>query len=133
MAGADKQEETQALSFTPPDYDVLDNPVLARFMFYPRADRRPAPPGSRDVIVEADDGVALGGRLYMADAAGPSILYFHGNGEVVSDYDDIAPLYAELGVNLLVTDYRGYGTSAGRPTTTSRSGSSAPAWCATTS
>jgi uncharacterized protein len=35
---------------------------------------------------------------------------------VVSDYDGIAHLYRERGLNLLVADYRGYGASGGKPT-----------------
>jgi hypothetical protein len=43
------------------------------------------------------------------------VLFFHGNGEIASDYDDIAPFYTERSLNLLVADYRGYGFSAGTP------------------
>lgn len=43
------------------------------------------------------------------------MLYFHGNGETVPDYDDVAPLFTRLGVNLFVADYRGYGFSTGSP------------------
>jgi hypothetical protein len=50
----------------------------------------------------------------VADA--PLILYYHGNGEIADDYDDIASLYTRLGISLLVMDYRGYGASGGSPT-----------------
>ena len=43
----------------------------------------------------------------------------YGNGDVVSDYDGIAPIYNQQGINLFVTDYRGYGSSGGVPTFTS--------------
>ena len=43
------------------------------------------------------------------------ILYFHGNGEIASDYDTIAPFYTRLGITLFVIDYRGYGLSDGSP------------------
>ncbi len=46
----------------------------------------------------------------------PSILFFHGNGETAAGYDWIAPYYRERGINLFVADYRGYGTSTGKPT-----------------
>ena len=36
-------------------------------------------------------------------------------GEIAADYDPIAPLFVELGLSLLVWDYRGYGRSGGRP------------------
>jgi hypothetical protein len=61
------------------------------------------------------EGVSLGCRLYVAAPQEPSILFFHGNGEIAADYDDIAPLYRRLGANLFVADYRGYGTSTGSP------------------
>jgi len=46
------------------------------------------------------------------------VLHFHGNGEVVSDYDEIAIFYLKYGINLIVADYRGYGKSTGEPTLT---------------
>ncbi len=107
--------EEGGLAFAPPDYDLLDDPVLARFVFYPRRDWRPAPPGAEDVSVAAEDGTLLSGRLYRADKAGPAVLFFHGNGEVASDYDDVAPLFRDVGASLLVADYRGYGRSGGAP------------------
>jgi pimeloyl-ACP methyl ester carboxylesterase len=54
----------------------------------------------------------------MGHAKGPWILFFHGNGEVVSDYDEISPLYHQKDLNLIVADYRGYGASGGVPTLT---------------
>ena len=45
------------------------------------------------------------------------ILFFHGNGEIARDYDDIGTLFVRLGINFIVVDYRGYGCSGGRPTT----------------
>jgi pimeloyl-ACP methyl ester carboxylesterase len=48
----------------------------------------------------------------------PWILFFHGNGEVVSDYDEISPFYHQKKLNLVVADYRGYGASNGIPTLT---------------
>jgi alpha-beta hydrolase superfamily lysophospholipase len=61
--------------------------------------------------VEVEPGIVLGGRLYPAAPDSPAILFFHGNGEIAEDYDDIAPLYIQMGITLLVMDYRGYGTS----------------------
>ncbi|MEE9198357.1 MAG: alpha/beta fold hydrolase [Dehalococcoidia bacterium] len=99
-----------------PDYTLLDIPEIIQFMFYPRADWQPPPPGATDHRFPVGEGVHLTGRLYPHSEDAPSILFFHGNGEVASDYDDIAPLYHEAGVNLFVVDYRGYGRSEGTPT-----------------
>jgi len=54
----------------------------------------------------------------MAEPAGPNLLFFHGNGEIVADYDEIGPLYNRMGINFLAVDYRGYGRSTGSPTIT---------------
>lgn len=68
--------------------------------------------------MEIKPDVTLGGRLYPAGHQSPAIFFFHGNGEIAADYDDIAPLYTELNINLLVVDYRGYGISTDAPTAT---------------
>jgi|SRR5690554_31495 len=99
-----------------PTMTELDNPQIASFLFYPRR----AEPGSRrenvtDGTIPVGDGIALGYRLYRAAPAAPLVLLFHGNGEIAPDYDGIAPLYDEIGVSLLVVDYRGYGWSTGEP------------------
>jgi hypothetical protein len=110
-------------------HPILDRPEALRVLFYPRREDgfTPCPPGVYAVAVEVEQAIAVGGRLYPAESGriealypagthAPAILYFHGNGEIAADYDDIAPLYTRLGITLLVADYRGYGTSAGRPT-----------------
>ena len=48
----------------------------------------------------------------------PEHAFFHGNGEIVADYDQIGPLYNRMGLNFLPVDYRGYGRSTGDPTVT---------------
>lgn len=98
-----------------PDYSYVDQPELLQYLFYPRAGATANPAGSRDYFVTVQDGARVACRFYEADPAWPWLLYFHGNGEVASDYDDIAPFYHISGTNLAVADYRGYGLSEGRP------------------
>lgn len=69
-----------------------------------------------DSYILVDDGVRLGCKLWVKDKHLPVILYFHGNGETVADYEWVAPLYLEQDINLFVVDYRGYGGSDGLPT-----------------
>jgi pimeloyl-ACP methyl ester carboxylesterase len=97
---------------------ILDQPHIQRVLFYPRRDDglMPDTPDARRVAVEVEPGVRIGGRLCPASPAAPLILFFHGNGEIAADYFDIAPAYTQLGISLLVMDYRGYGTSDGEPT-----------------
>ncbi|NLA12288.1 MAG: alpha/beta hydrolase [Firmicutes bacterium] len=100
-------------------YSMIDQqPMLLRFLFYPRKWNLPAPAGAADLMVPVEDGIAVGCRLYESEAGRPWILLFHGNGEIAADYDQIAPLYGQKRVNLVVADYRGYGSSGGRPTFT---------------
>ncbi|MBK8027185.1 MAG: alpha/beta fold hydrolase [Chloroflexi bacterium] len=95
----------------------LDHPDITANLFYPRPDQpgRSGIPGAVDGTLPVEEGVALGYRFYMHGAGSPIILYFHGNGEIASDYDGIAPFFQEIGASLLVVDYRGYGWSTGFP------------------
>jgi pimeloyl-ACP methyl ester carboxylesterase len=101
-----------------PIYAAIDQSSLLDLLFYPRRDFTPPPEGTFDLFSLVDEGISVQIRFYPHDAANPWILFFHGNGEVVSDYDGIAPFYDRIGVNLAVADYRGYGASGGRPTFT---------------
>jgi len=101
-------------------YAKLDQPGVTQLLFHPRKEVDSKPPPSAidyDIIVEED--VQVGARFHMAGAEDPNILFFHGNGEIVSDYDSIGPMYNEHGLSLLAVDYRGYGRSGGVPTVTS--------------
>lgn len=98
-----------------PDYSILDKPELIGHLFYPRKDFNESPEYSSDFPVRVDEHISITCRLYKGDKNWPWILYFHGNGEVVSDYDYIAALYFARKLNLAVADYRGYGKSNGTP------------------
>ena len=98
-----------------PDYALLDRRGLAHGLFYPRRDMSDPPRGATDHRVDVGDGVQVACRFYASDRSHPTLLFFHGNGEIASDYDMIAPAYHEIGANLFVADYRGYGASDGTP------------------
>ncbi|WP_417911495.1 alpha/beta hydrolase [Candidatus Electronema sp. TJ] len=100
----------------PTAQEIMNRPEVQRVLFRPRAAARTVlPPGAADIDIEVAPGITIGCRLFTADKAAPTILFFHGNGEIVADYDDIGPLYMEAGLNFLVVDYRGYGWSGGSP------------------
>ncbi len=67
-------------------------------------------------VIEVEDGIKISCGFWVSGKEAPSILYFHGNGETVGTYEGVAPFYNQRGVNLFVTDYRGYGLSNGKPT-----------------
>jgi hypothetical protein len=98
------------------DYSVLDRPEVLSFVFYPRREFTKAPPNASDHFIPVDKDISISCRFYVQSQNSPSIIYFHGNGEIASDYDYIAPIYNQLGINLFVADYRGYGGSQGMPT-----------------
>lgn len=99
----------------------MDEEIISAFVFHPRRDWGPPleTQRARDLFLELSNGICLGGRFFLSRKSSPIILYFHGNGEIASDYDQIAPLYIERGLNLMVLDYRGYGRSSGIPTISS--------------
>ena len=109
-----------------PDYSLLDRAGVAASMFYPRAETYPPPDGATDLAIEVEPGVHVGARFYAFEREFPTVLYFHGNGEIASDHDDIALFYREIGLNLFVAEFRGYGTSNGTPTVASLIGDAHP-------
>lgn len=100
-----------------PTSDLLDRPDVLNVLFYPRRDFG-VPLRSETVhpiAIPVAEGIDLGGIAYAGGPEAPVILYFHGNGEIASDYVDIASLYTRIGVTLFVVDYRAYGASGGQP------------------
>ena len=97
-------------------YSIVDKPEILSFAFYPRKDYTPGPPNSTDYSIPVERDISVSCRFYVQSQDSPLILFFHGNGEVASDYDYIAPTYNRQGINLCVADYRGYGSSGGTPT-----------------
>ncbi|CAN2039651.1 Alpha/beta fold hydrolase [Candidatus Magnetomoraceae bacterium gMMP-15] len=102
------------------DYTKLDSPDVLQFMFYPRKDMGfSVLPNAIDYDINVENDIKIGARFHIINKSEPNILFFHGNGEIVSDYEDVGPLYNQYGFNFLAVDYRGYGRSNGIPTATS--------------
>jgi len=95
----------------------LDEPRISNIVFYPR--KVPIPTNLRSNIkalkFQLNDEILIGGYFYLQDESLPTILLFHGNGEIALEYQYFAPVYFEYGVNLAVADFRGYGHSSGEP------------------
>ncbi len=99
-----------------PNYSKLDRPEVLSRIFYPRQeDRTPLPEYSCDFDCTVEENIVLGCRFHGAGQEAPTLIFFHGNAENVSDYDTIAASYVQHGMNLLVATYRGYGWSTGSP------------------
>jgi pimeloyl-ACP methyl ester carboxylesterase len=100
------------------DYSALDVPEVLLRLFHPRPESSlaGAPTSVRDILIPVADNVVVGASFHTEEQAAPTLLFFHGNGEIVADYDELAPFYLRLGVNFIPVDYRGYGRSTGSPT-----------------
>jgi len=98
------------------DFSVLDHPAVTRVLFHPRPDpQKPGKSPGFDITIPVENDT-LGARIHLSGETYPNILYFHGNGEIATDYDEIGPVFNRMGLNVLIVDYRGYGRSTGQPT-----------------
>jgi pimeloyl-ACP methyl ester carboxylesterase len=104
----------------PTDYSALDRPEVTLRIFYPRSESRLfSTTGAKEISIPVEEQIAIGAVFHLAGQEAPNILFFHGNGEIASDYDDLGPFYNRMGINFLPVDYRGYGRSGGSPTVSS--------------
>jgi fermentation-respiration switch protein FrsA (DUF1100 family) len=68
-----------------------------------------------DVRFEAADGVSLHGWYVHASEPRGTVLFLHGNAGNISHRLDSIAIFNELGLDVFIIDYRGYGQSDGRP------------------
>jgi len=95
-------------------YQILDRQTILGGLFHPRKTAKNTPSHAVDFEIPVD-GAMIGARFHYPKQGGRTVLFFHGNGETVPDYDAIAPFFRDIGLNLFVVDYRGYGFSTGQP------------------
>ncbi|MBT3294350.1 MAG: alpha/beta fold hydrolase [Verrucomicrobia bacterium] len=94
----------------------------ARYLYYPDPEITADPSlinlDYRDVMLDTADGETVAGWFVPAadEAAAPALLFFHGNAGNISDRLGSIQTFHELGLNVLIIDYRGYGRSSGKPT-----------------
>jgi len=93
---------------TDSEQNVLDLPAISGCYLFPQP-RRVSDP----FIVEVP-GAELACYRKIVDPDGLTVIHFHGNGEAVSDYvPDMVDELANIGLNSLFIEYRGYGGSTG--------------------
>jgi len=78
-------------------------------------DRTPAAidVGYADVAIETSDGILLHGWFIPGDSD-RVLLFFHGNAGNISHRLESVRQFLQLGLSVLIIDYRGYGQSGGR-------------------
>ncbi len=94
---------------------IFDSTVFNQNLFFPRADYSSPPRNAEELYIEVEPDIKVHVRKFPAPSARFSLIFFHGNGEIVSDYNDLAQVFGAIGGELIACDYRGYGKSNGHP------------------
>jgi fermentation-respiration switch protein FrsA (DUF1100 family) len=68
------------------------------------------------VTFKTADGLKLSGWYVPAEGADFTILFCHGNGGNIMHRLDSINIFKDIGLNCFIFDYRGYGSSEGKPT-----------------
>ena len=67
---------------------IIDNPAVSSIVFYPR--KIPLPrdtdPNVKILKFQITKDILIGGFFYLNSSDYPTILLFHGNGEIAADY-----------------------------------------------
>lgn len=102
------------------DYSSFDRSEILEVLFHPRQDPyfSSEEENTYEVFFDMPDDARINAKLHAAGKESPVVLFFHGNGEIVSDYDDLGPVFTGMNISFFVFDYRGYGKSTGKPTVT---------------
>src|SRR5690606_6024547 len=64
-------------------------------------------------FIELQDGKMLHGLLFTTEDPKGIILYLHGNAGSLDGWGGVAPTFTNLGYDIFIPDYRGYGKSEG--------------------
>jgi len=91
----------------------------SRSVFFPQKEIEFLPDTKRflfnEVYFQTEDGLTLNGWFFRHPSAKATLLFFHGNGGNICHRLDKILLFRELGLNVFIVDYRGYGKSQGMP------------------
>ncbi|MFH1902356.1 MAG: alpha/beta hydrolase [Candidatus Omnitrophota bacterium] len=68
-----------------------------------------------DVYLNTADNIQINGWFISQEEAKYTILFLHGNGGNIGDRLEKIKMFYEMGVNMFIIDYRGYGNSKGKP------------------
>lgn len=89
---------------------IIDHPLISSRYFFPRKE---AP---QKIVAVPVNGAMLACAAFQAHPEAPWLVHFHGNGEVVADYEgDLTPQFLAAGLNVFLAEYRGYGASSDSP------------------
>ena len=93
--------------------------IESRSLFYPQKeiDYQPKDIGLdfEDVYFQSQDGLKLNGWFIPANNAQYAVIFTHGNAGNISHRIEKLKFFNNLGCNVFIFDYRGYGKSEGKP------------------
>jgi len=95
---------------------IFDSDEFNQNLFFPRLDNSAVPNRADEIFIKVESNCKVHVRCYKNSEAKFTILFFHGNGEIVSDYNVLAEHFIRFGCEFIVCDFRGYGKSEGVPT-----------------
>jgi len=98
---------------------VLIRYIETTSLFFPRKemDFYPATKDAsfEDVYFKTEDRLLLNGWFFKNPSAKATLVFFHGNAGNISHRAQKILLFRDLGLNVFIVDYRGYGNSQGTP------------------
>ncbi len=76
-----------------PEHDrmLLDRPEVCRALFHPRGEWGHGAVTDKDHMIPVAREIAVGARFHMTSPSAVNLLFFHGNGEIAADYDELGP------------------------------------------
>lgn len=92
----------------------------AKSLFYPAKELMHTPEALglkfEDAYFTTSDAVKLHGWFIAVGPSAPTLLFMHGNAGNIGDRLGKIQTFYELGLNVFIFDYRGFGNSEGKPT-----------------
>lgn len=93
--------------------------IESKSVFYPERSLAATPLALdlafEDIFIQTEDHVIINAWLVKSSPARGTLLFCHGNAGNNANRLDKILLFHQMGLNVLIVDYRGYGKSEGRP------------------
>ena len=93
--------------------------IFPSYMVHPTKHAGRAIADLQELSIPSPDGPVLGwfipGKGVSAENPGPAAIFAHGNAELIEHWPALLDTYRELGISLLLPEFRGYGHAPGTP------------------
>ena len=111
---------------------VLITALQTRLIYFPSREYEAYPPdvglAFDDLTLHTSDGVNIAAWYIPHDRPMGSVIFFHGNAGNMADRLHSIKVLHDMGLNILIIDYRGYGRSEGKPSETGTYEDAEAAW-----